>query len=103
MDFFVVFLESRRYMVVQRQWISNPVVGAEAKIFFSADKNAVPNFEIEPEFYVNPNLGACYNAFVLKAFGKPNSFSKCITFLLKHSNHYRQRIGSKSICINKAR
>lgn len=72
MDFFVVFMECRRYFAVKRQWISNPVVGTETKIYFSRDGDAVPNYELEleSEFYLNQKHEACYNVFVLKSFGE---------------------------------
>lgn len=70
MNFFVVFMECRRNVVVKKEWISNPIVGAETRMFYSNDRDAVPNFEMVPEYYLNSQCSACYNVFVIKSFGK---------------------------------
>lgn len=70
MDFFVVFMDCRRYVVVKRKWISNPVLGEEAVMFFSANGSAMANFGMVPEFYFNQERDSCYNVFVIKSFGK---------------------------------
>lgn len=70
MNFFVVFLESRRYKVVKRDWISNPVVNVKTTMFYSNNPAAVANFAMQPEYYFNPDNDACYNIYVVKSFGK---------------------------------
>lgn len=84
MVFFVVFLECRRYMTVKKEWISHPVVGKNAKMFFSTDEKAVVNFDIEPEFYLNRQRESCHNVFVVASFGKTHfmiNFLHCNIFV----------------------
>lgn len=70
MDFFAVYLESKRFVVIKRQWIENAVVGKLSKVFFSPNCNSVPVFNCRTRYYLNTNVDACYKAFIYKAFGK---------------------------------
>lgn len=94
MDFFVVFMECRRYVAVKKQWIQNPVIGTESKMFFSNDKEAAPNFQLEQQYYLNERNDACYNVFVRKSFGKSNPFSFQPT-TLSPTIFFMQKMNSK--------
>lgn len=70
MAFFAVYLASKRFIVIKRQWIKNPVVGKPSKVFLSPNINAVPIFNDRPRYYLNTKVNACYDAFIFKAFGE---------------------------------
>lgn len=70
MNFYVVFLASKRFVVIKRNWVQNAVVGKPSKVFCSPNPNAVANFNSKVGFYLNTGIDACYDAFVYKAFGK---------------------------------
>lgn len=69
MDFFVVFMDCLRHVAVKKEWLSNPVVGSKAVMFFSNDENAIANFEMDPEYLLNERQQGNYDVFVLKSFG----------------------------------
>lgn len=69
MNFFAVYLESQRYIVVKKEWVQNAVVGKPSKIFFSSKPHVTPAFNLKTRYYLNRKVDACYKAFILKAFG----------------------------------
>lgn len=70
MDYFVVYLiKSKRFLALPKNWIEHPILGQESKVFFSADKNILPDFNSRIGYYVNNDANACYEAYVYKAFG----------------------------------
>lgn len=69
MNFYVVYLESGKYIALKRNWVQNPILGEESMVFLSKDESANPNFSSEQLFYVNKNVDATYKAFVYKRFG----------------------------------
>lgn len=72
MDFFAVYLiKSKRFLALPRNWIAHPILGQETKVFFSADKNVLPDFNSPVGYYINININAdaCYDAYVYKSFG----------------------------------
>lgn len=70
MNFFAVYLASKRIIALQPNWIENPVVGKPSKVFFSKNPNTVADFSTEPLHFLNGSIDACYEAFVYKCFGK---------------------------------
>lgn len=70
MDFFVVYLASKRFVIVKKDWVQNAVVGKPSKVFVSPNPDAVANFNNKVTFYLNTTVDACYEAFICKAFGK---------------------------------
>lgn len=70
MDFYVVYLASKRFVVIKRNWIQSAVVGKQSKVFYSPNSHAVANFNNDVGFYLNTTIDGCYDAFVYKAFGK---------------------------------
>lgn len=70
MTFYVVFLASKRFVVIKKNWLQNAVVGKPSKVFYSPNPDAIANFNSEVGFYLNTTIDACYDTFVYKAFGK---------------------------------
>lgn len=70
MNFFVAYLESKRYIALKESWIQNPILGKESKVFFSNDENTVPDFSLPIQFYLNNREDGVYDAFVYRKFGK---------------------------------
>lgn len=71
-------------MTAKKEWISHPVVGQNAKMFFSIDDKAAANFQIEPEYYLNRQRESCCNVFVVASFGKTHfqiDFPHCRSFV----------------------
>lgn len=69
-SYFVILLESKRYVAVKKAWIENPTVGSQTKIFFSENNEAVADFTLGNWFYLYPKIDAVYNGFVYREFGK---------------------------------
>lgn len=70
MNFFVVYIESGRYLPIKKEWIENPSCGQRSKIFSSPHADAEPDFDCGNILhYFNPKTDACYSAFVVKGFG----------------------------------
>lgn len=70
MAYFVVFLESKRWIVVRKQWIQNPNCGQKSAIFYTQNQNSVANFDAPTGFYLNERSECVYNAFIWREFGK---------------------------------
>lgn len=70
MDYFVVLIESKRWVAVNRDWVENPVLREQSKIFFSPNEQAVPDFSMPPQFYLKKECDGVYDCFVYKQFGK---------------------------------
>lgn len=68
MSYFAVYLESGRFVVLQRSWIKNTLVGQTSKVFISRNENTHANFNANDGFYVDKNSDLCYNAFIFKEF-----------------------------------
>lgn len=75
MNFFVVYLQCKRFIAVKKEWIKNPIIGHESTVFISRNTQAVANFDIVREYYVNEKEDACYDCFVYKGFSEYNSFA----------------------------
>lgn len=69
MNFFAVYLESKRFIVIKKTWIKQAIVGKPSAVFFSPNPHAIPVFNRKLRFYLNSKVGACYEAFIFKAFG----------------------------------
>lgn len=76
MAFYVVFLECRRFVSIKEDWIQNPIVGQESKIFISQNNSSAPDFTLETSFYMRKD-DACYNGFVYRNFGKKLFEKRC--------------------------
>lgn len=72
-NFFVVYLASKRFIVVKKDWVKNAVDGKPSKVFFSPNPDAVANFNNKVAYYLNTTVDACYEAFICKAFGNYNN------------------------------
>lgn len=72
MTFFVVYLSHKRFIVVPRDWIQTPVLRSSSLFFYSNNQNAQADFTTEPLYYINGELDACYNGFIVQEFGKYN-------------------------------
>lgn len=66
----VTILLSKRFIIVQNNWVENPTIREETKIFFSPDSTAQPNFQLEEKFLFNKDAACVYKGYVLKEFGK---------------------------------
>lgn len=67
---FVAILLSKRFVIVNDNWIENPTIGGETRIFFSPDEAAVPDFGLAEKFLLNKNVPNVYRGYVCKHFGK---------------------------------
>lgn len=77
MEYFVVYLiKNKRYLALPMNWIQNPILGQESKVFFSADINVAPDFSLEIGYYLNKNVNACYESYVYKCFDSFDSAQK---------------------------
>lgn len=90
MSAFVVLLKSKKLISVCENWIKNPILGAQSLVFFSPNNNDVPKFDLEPTYFFQLDNAACYEAHVLKRFGK--TFSIILSFYrdLIFTNIYSQ-------------
>lgn len=70
MNFFAVFLASKRYVAIKGEWIKNAVVGTTSKVFYSPNLDAIADFGMDPKHYLNTSVDACYEGFVYKKFGR---------------------------------
>lgn len=68
LDFLVVYLKSKRYLVVPKHWIKNPILSQCSTFFYSSDPNSIATFDLEQKYYVNGEVDACYEAFVIKSY-----------------------------------
>lgn len=69
MEYFVVYLKCKRYIVIPKHWVKNPVLRQESTIFFSGNGfDSTPDFSCEKKHYVDDKENACYDAFVFKSF-----------------------------------
>lgn len=74
---FVVILLSKRFVIVPDNWLQNPSVSEETKVFFSPVQNAQPNFELATKFLFNKDASNVYKGYVVKHFGKYSSSITC--------------------------
>lgn len=70
MNFFAIYLAHKRIVVVKREWVQNPVVRTESLFFYSKDENAAADFTAQTFYYINKDVSACYNGFILQGFGE---------------------------------
>lgn len=74
MDFFAVYLECKRFIVIKREWIEDAIVGKSSRVFFSPNSIEIPVFNRKARYYLNTEVDSCYNAFIFKAFSKQKTF-----------------------------
>lgn len=68
-ELFAVLLKQKRFIIVPKKWIENPSISKDAtKVFFSADSEDSPDFNLEIKYYFNSNHKACYEAYVMRKF-----------------------------------
>lgn len=70
MNFFAIYLAHKRVIAVKREWIQNPVLRSKTKFFYSENPNATADYTTCPLYYINKNIDACYDGFILQGFGK---------------------------------
>lgn len=92
MNFFVVYLSHKRFVVVKREWIQTPELRSSSLFFYSKNQNAQADFTTDPLYYINEGLNACYKGFIIQGFGKHDLFYFSIYFQLfvtaKHLKTY---------------
>lgn len=76
--FFAVYLKCKKFIVVKRQWIFNPVVREESIVFLSQNNDAVPNFQLKKGFYISKNVDMCYEGFIFNSFNSQEEAEKYI-------------------------
>lgn len=69
MEYYVVLLEQNILIAVKKQWIENSNSVEQVAVFYSSDRNAVPNFERNKMYYFKENQTACYNCRIVQKFG----------------------------------
>lgn len=67
---FATILLSRRFIIVEDDWVENKRNGEKTRIFFSPNQNAEPNFDLEIKYLFNERVPNVYQGYVLKHFGK---------------------------------
>lgn len=70
MQFYVVCLKSKRYIVLPENWIQNPILRRETKVYFSQNPTDEADFSLKILFYLNQSVSGVYEAFVIKKFGE---------------------------------
>lgn len=70
MDFFAVYLECKRFIVIKKEWIEDAIVGKSSRVFFSPNSEEIPVFHRKARYYLNTEVDSFYNAFIFKAFSK---------------------------------
>lgn len=68
MAYFVVYSESKHFFAIKKEWLERPVLGVISKMFFAGDWNAISDFNVDTEYYINRHREACYKVFVYKSF-----------------------------------
>lgn len=68
MSFFVVVTKQNRFLVLKPNWVQNPTIARYTKVYYSADEEKEANYQENLLFYVNLEVDACYDAFVVKHF-----------------------------------
>lgn len=76
--FFAVYLKCKKFVVVKREWILNPVVREESLVFLSQNNDVVPNFQLEKGFYISKNVEMCYEGFIFKSFKSQKEAEKYV-------------------------
>lgn len=74
MNYYVVCLKSKRYIVLPENWIQNPILRQESTVYFSPNSTDEADFDLEMSFYLNQTVSGTYDAFVLKKFGTYEGF-----------------------------
>lgn len=67
---FAVILKSKRYVIVNDNWVENPTIGQETNTFFSPDSQAIPDFALDVKYLLNKEVPNVYRGYVCKHFGK---------------------------------
>lgn len=71
---FAIILLSRRFIIVQDNWVENPDISEKTKIFYSPDQNENPNFDLEVKFLFNGRVPNVYEGYIWQHFGKNSTF-----------------------------
>lgn len=82
--FFIVLLQSKKFIVSKKDWIENPVLYSDTKIFHSPNENTVANFNLTTSHYFHSDEVAVYNGNVQKMFGRKKHF---IAISIQIPNH----------------
>lgn len=67
-EFFVVIIQQKRFLILQRNWIENPCIGAHTKVFWSPNDQDTADYTRDVKYMYNRAESACYEGFVLKKF-----------------------------------
>lgn len=70
MVFYVAYLEQKKFIVVKEQWVENPEILKNSKIFYSPQQGSVADFSLPLSYYFDNNKTTCYNAFLSKSFSE---------------------------------
>lgn len=71
MEYAVVLLQNRKTIVVPEYWVQHKNRKKMTKIYLSQDENNIPNFDLEPKYFIQQS-DACYNGFFI---GKYREYS----------------------------
>lgn len=67
----VIMLQAhKRKLIVPQSWVLHSKRYKPAKIFFSENQSAQPNFDLRTCYFLQKE-DACYNGYCLKECGKP--------------------------------
>lgn len=66
----VVLLKVEKLIVVKKDWVLNPILHSNTKVFFSPNKNDKPNFAMKSTYFFDERRTAVYHGYVLKEFGR---------------------------------
>lgn len=78
--FYVVVLKQNRFLISKKEWIENPIINEFTKVFYSKNDNVCANFQNEPEYFLNKNIDAWYECFVVKRFESLQAAVKYISW-----------------------
>lgn len=65
----VTLLLSKRFIIVQDDWVENQEIREKTKIFYSPDPNTPANFGLAEKFLFNKDVPNVYEGYVLRRFG----------------------------------
>lgn len=68
--FFVVVLLQQKLLVIPEKYVESVTEFGYTKVFFSENTGMQPNFDINTKYYFCENENACYEAFIVRSFGK---------------------------------
>lgn len=67
-QFYVLVTKQNRFIISEPRWIEDATIGCYTKVFHSPDNSKDADFGSAVRFYINFNIDACYEAFVIKRY-----------------------------------